>query len=263
MPLSLRTRTLTAAAALAASLAVPAGVASASATSLYDYDLRDASSSAPNGASRDRTVPLELQGDWSSDATGVTFAGNTSGKQSIGVADPPSGSTIDVSAGAAVGAVIDFTLGGCSSDSDNLAQIGRFAAGEAQIKLQLSSCSGGVVKPQCRVAGAKTPSGAGPVTGSGTIEPGKRYVLECIKSPDSGSSATLTIRLTDVAAGTTTATTATIPDTGRIVSSKALSVANKYPLPTAKQNTDQYAGVVRRVEVCTGSSVSAVRTCLE
>ena len=117
------------------------------------------------------------------------------------------------------------------------------------------------MKPQCRVAGAKTPKGAAPVTGSGTVQPGRRYVLECIKASDVGGSASVTIRLTDVAAGTTTKT-ASIPDTGRIASSKPLSVANKYPMPKPSQNTDQFRGLVRRVEVCSGTSVAEVRSCL-
>lgn len=261
MPLTLRTRTLAASLAMVGSLAVPAAVDAASATSLYEYDLR---SSSPylNSAPQNGSVPMAFHGDWSSTSDGVVFTGNTSGTRSVGVADPASGATIDVASMAAVGAVIDFTLGKCSSDSDNLTQIGRFAAGQAQLKLQLSSCSGGVAKPQCRVAGSKTPAGTRPVTGSGTVATGKRYQLECIKSPDSGSSATLTIRLTDVSTGVTTTKTATIPDTGRITSSKPLSVANKYPLPKAQKNTDQFNGTVRRVEVCTGSTVSTVRACL-
>lgn len=256
------TRTLAASAAFVATATVasPAGWAEASSASLYDYDLRNASSSVTDRGSR--AAPLKLQGNWTSNGAGVAFTGNTSGKRSVGVADPASSSTIDVPGDAAVGAVIDFTASRCSSDSDNLAQIGRFGSGEAQVKLQLGACSGGVVKPQCRVAGANTPKGAAPVTGSGTVQPGRRYVLECIKSPDVGGSANVTVRLTDVAAGTTTTRTASIPDTGRIVSSKPLSVANKYPLPKMSQNTDQFNGTVRRVEVCSGTSVSEVRSCL-
>lgn len=254
--------------ALAASGATPASRADAAgATSLYVYDLANASASVPNDAAANASVPLRLQGNWATGSAGTTFTGNTSGKRSVGVADPSTGRTIDVPATSAVGAATVFTFdppsgGACPKDSKNLTQVGRFASGEAQLKLQLSACSGGAVKPQCRVAGGATPAGTKPVTGSGTITPGGRYRLECIKSPDSGSSASLTIRLTDVATGTTTAKTATIPDTGKIASSRPMSVANKYPLPTASANTDQFNGVVRRVAICRGDSVGAVRTCL-
>lgn len=267
MRTNLRTRSLAGSVALLATLALPGGgVDAASATSLYAYDLR---SSSPylNSAPQSNAVPMALYGDWSSTSDGVMFTGHrTTSYRSVGVVDPP-GATIDVSGGTAVGAVVDFTfrppsVETCPRDSKNLAQIGRFGTGEAQLKLQLGACSAGVVKPQCRVAGANTPKGAAPVTGTGTVQPGRRYVLECIKSPDVGGSASVTVRLTDVAAGTTTTKTASIPDTGRIASSRPLSIANKYPMPKPARNTDQFRGLVRRVEVCSGTSVPEVRSCL-
>lgn len=254
--------------AVAAAGATPASRADAAgATSLYVYDLANASASVPNDAAANASVPLRLQGNWTTGSAGTTFTGNTSGKRSVGVADPSSGRTIDVPATSAVGAATVFTFdppsgGACPKDSKNLTQVGRFASGEAQLKLQLSACGGGTVKPQCRVAGAATPAGAAPATGAGTVVPGRRYRLACIKAPDVAGAAPVTIELTDVAAGTTASKTITVPDSGRIATSRPMSVANKYPLPTASANTDQFNGVVRRVAICRGDSVSAVRTCL-
>lgn len=254
------------AAGLVAGTALTVSPASAaSSTSLYAYDLANAGSSVANRAAANSSVPLRLRGAWSSGSAGVSFRGNTSGLQSVGVADPP-GKAIDVGGATAVGAAAVFTWNpgssSCPTDSRNVVQIGRFAKGESQLKIQLSRCSGGTVKPQCRVAGANTPKGTGPVTGPGAITPGHRYRVECVKSPDASGSATLTIRLQDLTSGTTKTASAPIPDTGRISTSRVLSVANKYPLPSKAANTDQFVGVVRSVAVCTGTTVAAAQSCL-
>lgn len=254
------------AAGLVAGTALAGSPASAAtSTSLYAYDFANAGSSVTNRAAANSSVPLRLQGAWSSSGAGVSFRGNTSGVQSVGVADPPA-KAIDVGGGTAVGAAAVFTWNpgssSCPSDSKNVVQIGRFAKGESQLKIQLSPCSGGTVKPQCRVAGANTPKSSGPVTGSGVITPGHRYRVECIKSPDASGSATVTIRLQDLTSGTTKTASASIPDTGRVSTSRVLSVANKYPLPSMSANTDQFVGVVRRVAVCSGTTVAAAQSCL-
>lgn len=244
---------------------VAAPAAAASATSLYSYDLTRAGGTVANGAASNSGVPLRLEGNWWSNSAGVHFNGDTTSKRSVGHARPGDRPTIDVAGSAAVGAAVVFTWNpatSCPRDSRNVLQIGRFASGVSQVKLQLGKCRNGAVKPQCRVAGAATPSGASPVTGSGTVVPGRQYRLECVKAPDRSGGATLTIRLTDLASGSTKVKEATIPRTGRIRSTNHLSVANKYPMPSYSRNTDQFVGTVRRVAICTGDSASAVRSCL-
>jgi hypothetical protein len=247
--------------------AVAAGpVSAAGATSLYSYDLTRASGTVANRAAANTGVTLRLQGNWWSNAAGAHFNGDTSSKRSVGHARPGDRPTIDVAGSAAVGAAVVFTWNpgsaSCPNDSQNVMQVGPYASGVAQFKLQLGRCRSGAVKPQCRVAGAATPSGAAPVTGSGSIVPGRQYRLECVKAPDRSGGATLTIRLTDLSSGSTKVREVTIPRTGRVRSSKHLSVANKYPMPSYARNTDQFVGSVRRVAMCTGDSASAVRSCL-
>lgn len=240
-------------------------VSAGGATSLYAYDLTRAGGTVANDAVSNSGVPLRLSGSWWSNSAGVHFNGDTSSRRSVGQARPGDRPTIDVAGTAAVGAAVVFTwnpAASCPRDSRNVLQIGRYASGESQVKLQLGTCRNGVVKPQCRVAGAATPSGSAPVNGSGAVVPGQRYRLECIKAPDGSGGATLTIRLTALSSGTTTVKEATIPRTGRIRSGNHLSVANKYPMPSYAKNTDQFVGTVTRVAMCTGDSASAVRSCL-
>jgi hypothetical protein len=237
----------------------------AGATSLYAYDLRSAGSTVSNRASANAGVPLRLVGNWGSSASGVNFSGNTSNKRSVGYARPGDRPTIDVAGSAAVGAAIVFSwnpTSACPRDSPNLMQIGPYASGVSQVKLQLRQCRNGAATPQCRVAGGSTPAGTAPVTGSGTVVPGRQYRLECVKAPDRSGGATLTIRLTDLTTGVTKVREATIPRTGRILSSKHLSVANKYPMPSYARNTDQFVGTVRHVAMCTGDSALSVSSCL-
>ncbi len=265
-----RSRRTIAATAAVSALMVPAALAApasaATSTSLYAYDFRGAGSTIANRASANTGVPLRLQGNRWSNAAGVHFNGNTSSKRSVGHARPGDRPSIDVAGSAAVGAAVVFTWnpsgGTCPKDSPNVMQIGPYASGVAQFKLQLGKCRSGAATPQCRVAGAATPSGVAPVTGSGSIVPGRQYRLECVKSPDRSGGATLTIRLTDLSSGSTKVREVTIPRTGRILSSKHLSVANKYPMASYARNTDQFVGTVRRVAMCTGDSASAVRSCL-
>jgi hypothetical protein len=263
-----RTVALIAAAAGAALAPLAGSVSSASsATSLYAYDLANARSSVPNQAASNSGVALRLEGNRWSDDTGTHFNGNTWNKRSVAWADPTSGATIDVAPSEAVGAAVVFRWtpasgDACPRDSRNVMQIGRFATGQSQFKLQLSKCKGGAVQPQCRVAGSATPAGAAPVTASGSITPWRWYRLECVKAPDASGKATLVVRLTDLGSDSTTEATPSIPATGSISSWKPLSVANKYPMPSYAKNTDQFVGVVRRVAMCAGDDVAAVSGCL-
>ncbi len=235
-----------------------------SADSLYVYDLASAGTVVTNQAAANTNVPLTLTGAWSSSQNGVTFEGNTTDKQSSSYAKPSAGSTIAVAANQAVGAAVIFTqTAGCGTDSQNISQIGFFATGASQIKLQLSKCSGGKMYPECRIAGALTPSGTLAVRGTPVLSANTAYRLECVKTPDNGSSAEVIMRTTVVSTNQTTVNTFTIPDTGQISSTSYLSVGNKYPLTSLAKNTDQYKGLVTKVGYCKGASSAAAQACLE
>ncbi len=210
---------------------------------------------------------LNLSGSWSSDATGTQFAGNLTNSRSVGYARPVTGNTIDVPATRAVGASVMFVRSAaCPSDSQYISQIGLFGAGYSEVKLQLSRCVGGLVYPECRIAGALTPTSAYAVRGTVALSAGSTYRLSCVKGPDNGTSATLAMQtglLDPIDGSRTTVNNFTIPDTGRVSSTRHLSVANKYPLPSQSTNTDQFVGKVVKLSYCSGASTAAAQTCLD
>ena len=231
-------------------------------TNLYLYDFQNATTTIANLAGT--TAPITLTGNWSSSATGATFAGNTLTQQSVGYAKPASGSTLNIAATEAVGAAVIFNQsGGCKSDSQNISQVGLFAANTAQIKLQLSKCvSSTKMYPECRIAGALTAASVLALRGTVQLASGTQYRLECVKSADAGTSATVTMRTTNIATSQTTIDTFSIAATGAIASTKELSVGNKYPMPAVAKNTDQFTGTVTKVGYCKGTTIATTQACL-
>lgn len=246
-------------------LFLPLDMASAtSADSLYLYDLRNSAGTVENLAAANAGVDMTFVGDWSSSADGVIFAGNTTNLQSVGHASPSSGQTIDVPGNQAVGAAVIFNqTGGCGSDSQNISQIGPFSTATSQVKLQLSKCRGGKMYPECRIAGQLTPTRTYALRGSLNLASGKDYRLECVKSPDQGSGATVTMRTTDMTTAQSTVNTFSIPATGSVTSSRDVTAGNKYPLPSLNKNTDQFTGTITKVGYCKGSDLVAAQACLD
>jgi hypothetical protein len=203
-------------------------------------------------------------------ANGVHFTGNLTGQNSIGHADP-AGDTINEPASAAVGIGAYFkyqapTSGGCFGDSLNITQVGRFKAYSPQAKLQMTNCgeyqSGEY--PQCRLAGSSTPGDVYPVTSTVKMVGGDRYVVTCRKTPDAAGKAAVVIAVTnlDAAGGAKTVTqTFSVAALGAMTTSAAFSAGNKYPLPPANKNTDQFQGVITRTVLC-GGTTAAVTSCL-
>ncbi len=259
---------LVAGAVMALSPAAPLSVSAASSDSLFTYDMRSAGSSVANSAATNSSANLNLIGDWSSNANGTVFNGDLSSSQSVGYANP-SGYTIDVPGSDAVGAAAIISYRGpapgtCFGDSQNISQIGFFSSNKAQIKLQLSKCRSGNVYPECRIAGLSTPSGNYALRGNEQLQDGNDYRIECVKAPDSGSSATVEMRVTSITeSGNTSVKSFTIPDTGSIRSSSSLSVGNKYPLPSQSKNSDQFNGTVKTISYCRGDTLSAAQSCLD
>lgn len=245
----------------------------ASSGSLYTYNLRDAAANVANSAGANSAVSLRLTGNWTSSTNGVTFSGDLVSKQSVGYAKPTTGYTLNVAASQAVGNAAEFayqlpTGVTCFPDSVNVTQIGRFASGVSQVKLQLSKCSVSQTQvfPECRIAGQLTPDKTYAVTGSRSLTAGQPYRVYCMKSADpvSGQS-TLTMRtvLLDAVNGDQTTTNIfSIPKTGAIQSTTYLSVGNKYPLATLANNTDQFTGTVAGVSYCSNPTVTELETCL-
>jgi hypothetical protein len=216
-------------------------------------------------------VKLKLAGSWTRELHGVHFAGNTSGRNSVGYAAPTSGDTLDVPATAALGFGVHLvyrapSTGRCFGDTPNITQAGRFAAGNAQVKIQLSKCADRAndVVMECRFAGALTPATVFPVISSRHLISKHSYVVRCTKSPDSGGRATVTLSVSDVTPGHKVSTTRNsfhVAATGALVTTKALSVGNKYPVPVGADNTDQFVGTIDSVVYCAGS-LGNVRNCL-
>jgi len=246
--------------------------------SLYSYDLTTAPvlSRVANGAETYGNVSLKLEGNWSpsiSPDKGIHFTGNTSNAVSVGSAIPATGDTINVPATQAFGSIVRFTYeapvtGTCFSDSHNISQIGRFAAGQTQIKIQLSNCgvSKTAVYPQCRMAGTNSSNSDSPKTGSLALVDGGTYIVMCAKDKDPVSGqATMELKTTRVdTAGSNEAADNfyAITRTGRLQSASYLSVANKYKLPAQSNNTDQFTGDVAKVAYCTNSTYEALMDCL-
>lgn len=241
-------------------------VSAASSDSLYTFDFANATGIIANSAASNSTANLTLLGPWTSDATGTTFTGNLTDTQTSSYAKPTSGPTISIPVTQTVGAAAIFMYpGGCNSDSQNISQIGFFASGASQVKLQLSKCANGITYPECRIAGALTPSNTTAVRGTTKLIAGRTYRNECVKSADSKGKATVTMRTTliDTTTGNTTVTnTASIPATGNISSTQYVSAGNKYPLVAQSNNTDQFTGKIAKLSYCKGVDVLTAQTCL-
>lgn len=269
--MKMRTRLLSSLVATASALVLGATTAqgATAADVVYSYQLTGLTSRIPN-LGINSGVPLDLIGNWSPTAGGVRFDGDLISRRSVAVARPASGPTLRVdSATQGVGAAIAFTYrrpaNGCFADSVNLTQIGRFAANQTQLKIQLSKCKdGGPTTVQCRMVGNVSSASTFPSRNSLALVDGARYVAHCLKGPDPATgSAALTIRVIRLDTGQVVDTVHAIPRTGTMISTQHLSVANKYPLPSQLGNTDQFVGDVARVAYCTGISLEAVSGCLE
>ena len=249
--------------------AAPNAVAATS-NSIYSYTLAnyDASSVA-NEAAANTAVRLQLVGNWGPGVLGVEFSGNRVSSQSVAYARPSTGNTINVGAGQAVGVAIKFRYTApvgrsCFTDSPNLTQIGRFGTGLSQVKLQLSNCqtTPGSVRAQCRIAGAQSTTSQMPKTATRALLNGATYVVHCYEGPKVLGGRTLVMKTTQVGS-TTTTDQFTVAAPGAITSTGYLSIANKYPLPSAaSNNTDQYVGDVAKVSYCQGASLLAASSCL-
>lgn len=257
---------------LAAALLPLPMVQAAAAGSLYSYTLDGSSATVANAATGNSGVNLTMQGDWSQTPFGTRFEGDLTSKQSVAFAKPSSGNTISVPSTQAFGGSILFKYqkpasGNCFSDSPNIMQIGKWGTNVTQFKFQLTKCSNNqnLVFPQCRVAGS---SGANnPVTGTQALVDGQTYILQCVKSPDpANGNASLQMNLTavDTVNGHITQTdNFSITPTGSLSSTQYLTVANQYPFKSQTNNTDQFNGEVAKLAYCTGSDITAAKTCLD
>ncbi len=253
--------------------AAPAAIAG-SASLLYSYTFGDSLTTVANAAPVNTSATLSLKGFVSIAAGGaaVHFDGNTVNKASIGIARPTSGPTMSATSQEAYGAVVKFTqqLVGtqkCFPDSHNYTQIGRFGTQLSQFKIQASKCStnSSAVFPECRVAGSLSATTIPVVRGTQALLNGKTYLVSCIKDPDgSAGKSTITLETSrlDAAGPVTTRNVVTVASTGAFTSYDWLSVANKYPLPPASENTDQVVGDIYNVAFCQAGSTPDVRTCL-
>lgn len=250
----------------------PLSILSASAASpesLYTYDFSNITGISSNLAVANNGVNLTFSGSWSSDSTGTTFRGNTTSTQSVAYGKPSAGTTINVSSTNAVGAaaIIKYqgpAAGTCFADSQNISQIGSYANNQSQIKLQLSKCRSGQVYPECRIAGSLTPVGNNALRGATTLVNGNEYRIECVKSPDTGTSSTVTMRITNITTNPSAITTTVfnIPATGQISSTSFVTAGNKYPLTSQATNTDQFNGVIKKLSYCRGTTLIQAQTCL-
>jgi hypothetical protein len=243
--------------------------------SLYSYSFAGVTATPiPNGAEANTAVPLKLFGTWSTSTAGIHFVGDKASKRSVGFAKPTSGPTLNAAASDAVGGAVKFryeapTSGTCFGDTHNVTQIGRFASGVAQLKMQLSSCGGtrAGVFAECRMVGANSTSADLPKRGTQALVNGSTYVVKCFKGPDPVTGqATLTLTTTKIDAvngNVTTVNTFQITRPGAMVSSEYLSVANKYPLPAQTKNTDQFSGDVVKVAYCKAPAADALSLCLD
>jgi hypothetical protein len=246
--------------------------ASASSNTLYSYDLQTVyGNSVANAGTMNANVPLKLSGSWGSAPGGVNFQGNKVNASSIGTAVPTSGNSINLSANAPLAFGVAFTYtppatGACFSDSSNLVQIGRDADYATQAKLQFSKCgdSKKIVFMECRLAGNSSPKTTKPIKSTLALVPGASYVAACSRDVSYGTTKqTITVTKLDAANGNNTVTnTFTVATTGVLQSTKALSVANKYPVPSQSQNTDQYVGLIKKVAYCTGTTIDEANACL-
>ena len=181
---------------------------------------------------------------------------------------------MSVAANKAFGTTVKFkyqapTTGSCFGDSRNIAQIGRFGAGLAQVKLQTSNCGkfSANVFPECRMAGSNSTVNDVPMSGTQPLVNGETYILKCYKDLDPASGQTVlnlkTTRVDAVNGNQFTHDTFSITRPGLMQSTAYLSVANKYALPPPSQNTDQFVGDIAKVAYCASASLTALATCLD
>jgi hypothetical protein len=259
---ALTTATLIAAPASAATQPNPA--------LLYDYQFANAPTSGIITNSGSADVPLTLDGDWAATTTGVRFAGNLTGKESVGYAKPTTGDTIDSPPKDAIGFGAEIVYKGppakatCFTGSPNVTQIGRFSSttGPGQAKIQLSSCSDSATQVmfECRFNGSLS-SPATPWLSTVPLVNGNTYVVSCLKSPDASGMDTITVTVTDVTTSTTTPTTFTVPAIGKVATILYLSVANTYALAPPADNHNQFSGLMESTVYCVGSAAN-VSSCL-
>lgn len=246
--------------------------AAAASSLLYDYEFAGSTGTVANSAPSGPDVPLTLEGDWSLAPGGVRFRGNTTGKSSVAYGNPASGYSLNEPARAALGFGARILYNGpvsgpCFSDTPNITQIGRFSSQHfsTQAKLQFSSCA---INPkhaviECRFAGsASDPQEDLPVDSTMPLVNDREYNVSCVKSPDSGGNATITLTVTWVKTGQAVTNTFTVSAIGLMRSRAYISAANKYPLPLPAQNTDQFNGHITRVVYCAGA-VDNVTNCLQ
>ena len=240
-------------------------------TALYSYNFLGTSGTVANTGNYNPTLSLALLGSWTPSATGANFAGDTVSQQSVAFAKPATGYSLNLTAAQTVGFGAHFTYlaptNGCFADSPNITQIGRFAANTAQAKLQYSNCTKGATSEyiQCRFAGVLTPTSVLPIISTQALQNGSKYVVTCVKSADNGQTATVTLSVTRLGGSygnVTTVDTYTVAATGALQTKAAVSVANKYPLPSISNNTDQFVGDMAKVAYCGSSLASDVTSCL-
>jgi hypothetical protein len=243
--------------------------------SVYSYDLTGVTTTpVANGAEANSAVRLSLFGAWAPSTVGVHFIGDKVSKRSVAFAKPASGPTLSAAASDAVGGAVKFryeapTSGACFGDSHNVAQIGRFGSGLTQLKMQLSSCAGSktAVFTECRMVGANSTNSDLPKRGTQALVNGATYAVKCFKGPDPlTGQATLTLQTTKLDAvngNVTTVNTFLITRPGSMTSSQYLSVANKYPLPGQRYNTDQFTGDVAKVAFCKTAAIDTLIACLD
>lgn len=233
----------------------------------YSYDLRNVENGvAVNQASKNTGVNLNLSGNWSQHSSGVQFEGNKTSKQSVGYARYGNNNSTMVASdaiGSAVEFIYDASAGACATDSRNVTQIGRFATGASQLKIQFSNCSANKSKTfvECRVVGNGAKSTDKPVRSTLALTDGTMYVASCSRDVKTGSARPVTLKVTPVGGQAVTNVFA-YRDSGTFNATGYLSVANKYPLPTQTKNTDQFTGIVSRVVYCSATNLSDVTSCL-
>ncbi|HRJ91298.1 MAG TPA: hypothetical protein PLU21_03770 [Candidatus Saccharibacteria bacterium] len=232
----------------------------------YSYDLRNVQNGAVvNQATKNSGTKLYLEGNWSQHSSGVQFDGNKTNMQSVGQAKP--GSTATLTASDAIGAGVEFqydaSAGACTSDSRNVTQIGRFATGASQLKIQFSSCSANkkATFVECRVVGSGAVSTDKPVRSTLALVDGMMYVASCARDVKTGSTRPVTLSVTPVG-GQTVSNVFAYRDSGTFNATGYLSVGNKYPLPAVSKNTDQFTGIISRVVYCSAANLNDVDACL-
>jgi hypothetical protein len=228
----------------------------------YEYSFANTKGTVVNSAPHGPVAPLTLKGSWSSVKGGVKFSGNTTGDESVAYGQPH-GYTLDVPRTAAIGFGARILYeppahGKCFPGTPNITQIGLYDAKPvpAQAKLQLSGCQTSATKvtAECRFAGSLTTTADPPVASALPLVGGQEYNITCIKSPDHGGKTAITLNVTPVKTGHTTTNTFSVAAIGYLRTKQYISVGNVYPLPAAKDNTNQFNGDMYKTVYCTGTS---------